>query len=485
MSYVGSKPSNNPSNPTSQTFTGNNSLTEFTLNRRVSVPEDLEVFVSNVQQQPTSSYTIEGNGLTLKFSEAPPSGQFYVVYRVDVTPSVLDPNGARTNQANTFTENQTFSGNVDINKLLTVDQDTSNQMVTSFEGLNGRVHIGRYGHIIQQNTGNSTTNFWATATRNSGNFDIAYGTSTTDGVVATSNNIISITTSGEIKIQGNELTLDADGDTSITADTDDQIDIKIGGTDEVTLSSSGIVINEGGNDRDFRIESNGKANMFVVDGGNDNVGIGVSAESAVKFEVDAGSDGAVGISCRSDGGNGNNRRFNLIANASGNGTYGGGLKIETRNDSNIFSEIFEYNAYQQEIFKGNYRTADNQTYSDKKHFYCISENLDFTTTTNNVNQTLTGTTTLPYQMGTPFFVRVYYNGDSALMTTVYGIFDIGYHNHKVQTLMTHNGTGTIDSVTVGSTGSYNSAKLTVTLNPYSSYNANNFSGTIYYGYGVN
>ena len=81
-----------------------------------------------------------------------------------------------TNQANTFTENQTFSGNVDINKLLTVDQDTSNQMVTSFEGLNGRVHIGRYGHIIQQNTGNSTTNFWATATRNSGNFDIAYGT---------------------------------------------------------------------------------------------------------------------------------------------------------------------------------------------------------------------------------------------------------------------------------------------------------------------
>ena len=76
MSYVGSKPSNNFSNATSQTFTGNNSLTEFTLNRRVSAPEDLEVFVSNVQQQPTSSYTIEGNGLTLKFSEAPPSGQF-------------------------------------------------------------------------------------------------------------------------------------------------------------------------------------------------------------------------------------------------------------------------------------------------------------------------------------------------------------------------------------------------------------------------
>jgi hypothetical protein len=253
---------------------------------------------------------------------------------------------------------------------------------------------------------------------------------------------------------------------------------------DVSLDGGDFVFNESSADKNFRIESNGIANMFVVDGGNDNVGIGVSAESTVKLEVNAGSDGAVAISARSDGGNGNNRRFNLIPYASG-GTYGGGLKIETRNSSNVFSEIFEYNAYQQEIFKGNYRTADAQTYSDKKHFYANSENLDFTTTTNNVNQTLTGTTTLPYQMGTPFFVRVYYNGDSALMTTVYGIFDIGYHNHKVQTLMTHNGTGTIDSVTVGSTGSYNSAKLTVTLDPQAGYPANNFSGTIYYGYGVN
>ena len=44
-----------------------------------------------------------------------------------------------------------------------------------------------------------------------------------------------------LDVNGTEIILDADGDTSITADTDDQIDIKIGGTDEVTLSSSGIV----------------------------------------------------------------------------------------------------------------------------------------------------------------------------------------------------------------------------------------------------
>ena len=54
MSYIGTRPTSSFASATSQTFTGNNSTTAFTLNRRVSAPEDLEVFVSNVQQQPTA-----------------------------------------------------------------------------------------------------------------------------------------------------------------------------------------------------------------------------------------------------------------------------------------------------------------------------------------------------------------------------------------------------------------------------------------------
>ena len=42
-----------------------------------------------------------------------------------------------------------------------------------------------------------------------------------------------------IDVNGTELILDADGDTSITADTDDQIDFKTGGSDRVTIDSSG------------------------------------------------------------------------------------------------------------------------------------------------------------------------------------------------------------------------------------------------------
>jgi len=48
-----------------------------------------------------------------------------------------------------------------------------------------------------------------------------------------------------LDMNGKELILDADGDTSITADTDDQIDIKIGGTDRLTIDSSGNLTVDG------------------------------------------------------------------------------------------------------------------------------------------------------------------------------------------------------------------------------------------------
>ena len=44
-----------------------------------------------------------------------------------------------------------------------------------------------------------------------------------------------------IDVNGTELILDADGDTSITSDTDDQIDFKTGGSDRVVINSSGNV----------------------------------------------------------------------------------------------------------------------------------------------------------------------------------------------------------------------------------------------------
>jgi len=49
-----------------------------------------------------------------------------------------------------------------------------------------------------------------------------------------------ITSAGAFDLDGKELILDADADTSLTADTDDQIDIKIAGTDQLTIKDGAL-----------------------------------------------------------------------------------------------------------------------------------------------------------------------------------------------------------------------------------------------------
>ena len=112
MTYIGLSPPNTFTKSTSQTFTGNGSTTAFTLQTRVASPEDLEVFVSNVQQQPTESYTIGSDGVTMTFSEAPPSGTFYVIYRTVAQQAGTDTGASRLGENNTFTGTQTFNADV-------------------------------------------------------------------------------------------------------------------------------------------------------------------------------------------------------------------------------------------------------------------------------------------------------------------------------------------------------------------------------------
>lgn len=74
-----------------------------------------------------------------------------------------------------------------------------------------------------------------------------------------------------LDMNGNELILDADADTSITADTDDQIDIRVGGSDQIKIATGEVAFNDASGDIDFRVEGNGNANALFVDAGNDTV----------------------------------------------------------------------------------------------------------------------------------------------------------------------------------------------------------------------
>ena len=61
--------------------------------------------------------------------------------------------------------------------------------------------------------------------------------------------------------------------------------LTIAAAEMLTVGASAVIINEGSADVDFRVESNGNANMLYVDGGNDAVGIGVTPNASNGLEV--------------------------------------------------------------------------------------------------------------------------------------------------------------------------------------------------------
>ena len=84
-------------------------------------------------------------------------------------------------------------------------------------------------------------------------------------------NTFEVQTGSNIDMNGTELILDADGDTSITADTDDQIDIKIAGSDSLRIKaneienvSGDLLIDTAGS---TIIDSDGDGEVVLKDGG--------------------------------------------------------------------------------------------------------------------------------------------------------------------------------------------------------------------------
>ena len=88
------------------------------------------------------------------------------------------------------------------------------------------------------------------------NFTVSGTTLTIVGTAVASGDVIyAIHTSGAVpstlasKVDVNGLSdgvvLDADADTTISADTDDQIDFKAGGTDVMSMTATGLTINDG------------------------------------------------------------------------------------------------------------------------------------------------------------------------------------------------------------------------------------------------
>ena len=124
MPYIGNPPAERFTSFAYQDLTGG-SGTSFTLDNAVGNPQEIEVFVNNVRQEPGVAYTVSGTALTMTGSIAT-TDDFYVVFQGKAIQTATHP----SDRALTATDG-TFTGD------LTVDTNTLH-----VDSANNRVGIG-------------------------------------------------------------------------------------------------------------------------------------------------------------------------------------------------------------------------------------------------------------------------------------------------------------------------------------------------------
>jgi hypothetical protein len=136
MPYLGASPKETFTAGQSQTITGTGA-TSYSLNTAVTTPEDLEVFINNVRQQPTTAYTVSGS--TITFDEALLSTDTcYVVFQGQRKESRTHPAASNLQAANI-----TASGNATVTGTSTLTGDVAVATdALKVDGANNRVGIG-------------------------------------------------------------------------------------------------------------------------------------------------------------------------------------------------------------------------------------------------------------------------------------------------------------------------------------------------------
>ncbi len=189
---------------------------------------------------------------------------------------------------------------------------------------------------------NSANNAWITLP-----LSITADNSTSGGLTVNGN----LSTTGTLDVNGGEVILDADADTSITADTDDQIDFRVGAVDVMTLTNSHLVlkgttpkitIGDGGAE-DTALIFDGNAQDFYIglDDTDDFLKIGTGSTIGTNTLVTIENGGNVGINCDPVG------TFQIKTQADGNAAFQnstsvtGGVKINCFNDAANASSPFE------------------------------------------------------------------------------------------------------------------------------------------------
>jgi hypothetical protein len=116
-----------------------------------------------------------------------------------------------------------------------------------------------------------------------------------------------------------------------------QINTLVNGTERimVNVAANEIVFNEEQEDIDFRIESDGDADMFVVNGGTNRIGVGTNAPDVPLHISLSGQDAQIRVQSESDG---NASRVQLYGNNASGAAYNA-IQSHINGDSTVQWEI--------------------------------------------------------------------------------------------------------------------------------------------------
>jgi len=95
MSYIGNTPAEKYTSLSKQDLTGDGTAGPYTLDYAVGGNAELEVFVNNVRQEPSSAYSVAGNQLTMTGNVAS-TDDFYVVFQGKSIGTISPPDGSVT-----------------------------------------------------------------------------------------------------------------------------------------------------------------------------------------------------------------------------------------------------------------------------------------------------------------------------------------------------------------------------------------------------
>jgi hypothetical protein len=275
MSYIGQTlPADTFQGFTTDSFTGDGSATTFTLSKTPFSEDTLIVVINNVIQKPTTNFTVSGTTLTIVGTAVASGDVIYAIHMGGVVPSTL----ASKVDVNGVSDAIILDADADT----TISADTDDQIDFKAGGTDV-MSMTATGLTINDGTTITTADNTDTLTLTSTDADANAGPNLRlyrNSSSPAPNDVIGVIES-EGRNDNSEDIIYQQYQHLIADETDGTEDgyfifsqMKAGTlTERYRLETGTFVINDPGNDFDFRVESENKTNMLYVDASADHVAI--------------------------------------------------------------------------------------------------------------------------------------------------------------------------------------------------------------------